>query len=42
MTIEGYIDVRIELSLKGVIANDRGEAKITLKSTNETFIIKKP
>lgn len=42
MTIEGYIDVRIELSLKGVLANDRGEAKITLKSTNETFIIKKP
>ena len=42
MTIEGFIDVRIELSLKGVMANDRGEAKVTLKSTNETFIIKKP
>ena len=42
MTIEGFIDVRIELSLKGVMANDKGEIKVTLKSTNETFLIKKP
>lgn len=42
MIIEGFIDVRIELSLKGVMANDKGEVRITLKSTNETFLIKKP